>query len=275
MKEYFISRDTTLSGFGRINGYYHLLIDFIIPLFVHSQGDNIKLHIANRRLNPTFAEPIKPGVMSMDRVNHILDQVFGSRLKIVNNTTNKHCGQIWLTRQQKEQYPLPEVIQNVDKWWRADFDNTPGHRGIWGEYDQNHYDFFRETLYKMFDVQDVPSKYITIIKRANDSNTIPRGTKLPRDVSERIQRVIRNDMPCRIVQFEKLTLAETIQTCYETDVLIGQHGAGLANCVFMQPESKIIEYIPYKLPCYHVLADSCGLHYDRTNLKDRVINIKQ
>lgn len=275
MKEYFISKDTTLSGFGKTNGYYHLLIDFIIPLFVHSQDDDILLHVANRRLDPTFDEPVKPGVMPVERVKHILNQVFGDRLKIVNNTSNKHCGQIWLTKQQKEQLPLSKVIQNVDKWWRTDFDNTPGHRGIWGEYSRQHYDYFRDSMCKMFDIQIDSKKYTTIIKRSCDPGTIQRGVNIPHDVTERVQQVFEGEHPCRVVQFEKLTFQETIKTCLETSTLVGQHGAGLANCVFMQPGSKIIEYGPFKLPCYHVLADSCGLQYDRTCLNDQVIDIKQ
>lgn len=242
---------------------------------MHSQGDDILLHVGNRRLDPTFDEPVKPGVLPKERVMYILDQVFGDRLKIVKNTTNKHCGQIWMTRKQKEQLPLSRVIQNVNKWWRTDFDNTPGHRGIWGEYDQDHYDNFRESMYDVLDIQRESKKYTTIIKRSCDTSTIQRGVNLPGDASEQIQRTLNNSTTCRIIQFEKLTFAETVQMCYETDVLIGQHGAGLANCVFMQPGSKIIEYGPYKLPCYHVLADSCGLQYDRTNLNDQVINIKR
>ncbi len=267
MKEYYISKDTTLSGFGKTSGYYHLLIDFIIPLFVHSRGDDILLHVDNRRLDPTFDAPVKPGVLPGQRVKYLLEQVFGDRLKTTINKSKKHCGQIWLTKKQKEQLPLSKVIQNVNKWWRCDFDRDPGHRGIWGEYDQSHYDYFRENMWNKYQTQYRAEKYVTIIERGRGANQ-RNSERSVADIHESIIRLYENSRPCRVVKFENLTFEETVQVCRDSDVLIGQHGAGLANCVFMEPGTKVAEYGPFKLPCYHVLADSCGLNHERINIHD-------
>lgn len=271
MKEYYISKETTLSGFGRTSGYYHLLIDFIIPLFVHARGDDITLHISNRRLDPRFDHPVRPGVMPVDRVNYIIECVFGDRLSYGQNFHNKHCGQIWLTRRQKERLPLPKVIRGVNTWWRADFKATPGHLGIWGEYDLEHYKYFREEMWNKFNIPEPGQYYVTIIHRGADANF--RGKKLPKDICNKIKQQFKTNLPIRIVNFGDLSFEQTVRICRETKVLIGQHGAGLANCAFMELDSTIIEYGPFKLPCYQVLANCCGLVYNRTSLRDDTINV--
>lgn len=271
MKSYYLSKQTVFSGLGRITGYYHLLIDFIIPIYVDSQGEDVTVHVENRCLDATFDRPPRPGVMPNDRVLYIIDCVFGDRINFKKNRENKSCGSIWLNVDQRKNHPLQKILQDQKCWWLVNFDKNPEHRGIWGEYDSAHYSQFRQDMWSRFNITEPKEKFVTIIKRGADVN--PRKGKLPNDVVDRIQNRFKTDIPVRVVDFSKLTFAETIQTCRESKVLIGQHGAGFANSVFMEPGSQIIEYGPYKTPCYCILADSCDLLYNRTSLRDEIINI--
>lgn len=270
MKEYFLSKQTVFSGLGRITSYYHLLIDFIIPLYVDSRGDDITVNVESRCLDPMYNRPVRTGVMSNDRVRYIINSVFDDRITFKNNKNNISCGKIWLNVEQRDTRPLPKILQNIKPWWLSNFETCPQHRGIWGEYDQSHYNFFRENMWYKFNIPEPESYYVTIIYRGEDAHL--RG-KLPKDISNKIEQHFKTSLPTRVVNFGDLTFEQTIQICRESKVLIGQHGAGIANCVFMQPGSEIIEYGPFKLPCYHVLANCCGLLYNRTSLRDSVINI--
>ena len=270
MKEYFLSNKTVFSGLGRITGYYHLLIDFIVPLYIDSRGDDITVNVESPCLDPMHNRPSRPGVLHNDRVKYIISSVFDERITFKKNKNNKSCGKIWLNEEQRNTYPLPKIIQNTERWWLSNFETCPQHRGIWGEYNQSHYEYFRENMWNKFNIPSPECYYVTIIHRGDDANL--RG-KLPRDICNKIKQQFKTNLPVRIVNFGDLSFEQTIRICRETKILIGQHGAGLANCIFMQPGSEIIEYGPFKLPCYQILANCCGLVYNRTYLRDDIINI--
>lgn len=66
-----------------------------------------------------------------------------------------------------------------------------------------------------------------------------------------------------IVQLEYLTLDEQAGLFSNAEYIIGAHGAGLANMVFCQPETKIIELMPHTLLrwCYRQIAMVADLPY--------------
>lgn len=65
------------------------------------------------------------------------------------------------------------------------------------------------------------------------------------------------------IAFEDLTFEAKVRACSEASVIIGLHGAGLANVVFSHPGTHLIEIIDprYANPDFYELAAVSGLHY--------------
>jgi capsular polysaccharide biosynthesis protein len=67
------------------------------------------------------------------------------------------------------------------------------------------------------------------------------------------------------VKYEELTYFETITLMSNANILIGLHGAGLTNCIFMPVNSKLIEFRTTNdnpsNHCYWHLGQSCNLDY--------------
>lgn len=259
MKDYFLSKQTVFSGLGRITGYYHLLIDFIIPLYVDSYPDPVTVHVENRCLDPTFDRPTQPGVLPNSRTLYIIDNVFGDNIQFKKNKQNKECNDIWLNVSERDSYPVHDILKGQKPWWLVNFDKNPEHRGVWGDYNSSYYVKFRQNMWNKFEVEQPGQYYVTIIHRGHEAN--PRGFNTSNDAIEIIRDQFKTELPVRVVDFSKLSFRETISICRETRVMIGQHGAGFANSVFMEPGSSIIEYGPFKTPCYYILANKCGLIY--------------
>lgn len=64
---------------------------------------------------------------------------------------------------------------------------------------------------------------------------------------------------------EDYPLADQISICQHADTILGLHGAGLANLVFMQPKSKVIEIRPDKVynmyTCFFTLCPHFDIDY--------------
>ncbi|MDB5141430.1 MAG: capsular polysaccharide biosynthesis protein [Mucilaginibacter sp.] len=72
-----------------------------------------------------------------------------------------------------------------------------------------------------------------------------------------------NQFNFKIVDPENFTVAEQAKIFSNAKVVLGAHGAGLANIVFCKPGSIIVDiYAPqWIMPCYWVLANKIGLRY--------------
>ena len=65
------------------------------------------------------------------------------------------------------------------------------------------------------------------------------------------------------VYFEQLTFLEQVALMSETSVLLGMHGAGMTNMLFLPPGATVIEMLnaDYGDPCYFRLASCLGVPY--------------
>jgi len=61
----------------------------------------------------------------------------------------------------------------------------------------------------------------------------------------------------------RLSQADQISTFHDANLIIGTHGAGLTNTVFMQPGSLLYELFPSYLvnPCFNFVCQGRGIHY--------------
>jgi hypothetical protein len=68
-----------------------------------------------------------------------------------------------------------------------------------------------------------------------------------------------------IVFFEELSWTKQIEICSQSEIMVGMHGAGLTNMVFMDPGSIVVELrqnlISHELNCFYTLADTIGHLY--------------
>src|SRR5262249_42925515 len=66
-----------------------------------------------------------------------------------------------------------------------------------------------------------------------------------------------------VVTLSQLSFIEQAKLFYTSDVIVGEHGAGLANLVFCREGATVIEIFSafWMYPCFYALARSAGLKY--------------
>jgi len=72
-----------------------------------------------------------------------------------------------------------------------------------------------------------------------------------------------------IIELEKLSVLEQINLFYHSKVVLGIHGAGLTNCLFMKKDSKVIDFIHEKFiqHCFLKLSKILELDYSQVKCK--------
>lgn len=73
-----------------------------------------------------------------------------------------------------------------------------------------------------------------------------------------------------IIRPERLGFVEQASAFANAKIVVAPHGAGLANIVFMQPGSRVVEIMSpnFANPCYEILALASGLLYSRVYFGD-------
>jgi hypothetical protein len=78
----------------------------------------------------------------------------------------------------------------------------------------------------------------------------------------------------RVLIFERMTIEEQLLSSRECDVLMGIHGSGLLNEIFMRKGTVSVQVVPFGLPgrgieiAYGKLAEKMGLTYKQLNVKN-------
>jgi capsular polysaccharide biosynthesis protein len=65
------------------------------------------------------------------------------------------------------------------------------------------------------------------------------------------------------VALSRLSFLEQAAIFYTSDIIVGEHGSGLANLVFCREGTKVIEIFNafWMYPCFYAIARSVGLEY--------------
>ena len=104
-------------------------------------------------------------------------------------------------------------------------------------------DFVRR-LKRSFNVKPTGEKYDTIIERRPYlSHPRTDGKSIDR-VLKNMDEVSRAFPAARIIRLELLTFKEQLQVIVNTKTLYGVHGAGLSWGLFLEPGSKMVEWVP-------------------------------
>lgn len=93
------------------------------------------------------------------------------------------------------------------------------------------------------------------ISRRNSSRSPSNENQLERALEE---------IGFQIIFLEQHSLFEQIEIISSARILVGVHGAGLTNMIWMKEESIVIDIVDaqYWTECYHRLAEICGLEYE-------------
>jgi hypothetical protein len=80
---------------------------------------------------------------------------------------------------------------------------------------------------------------------------------------EEIERMV-SAFGFEIITLSQMSFLEQAAVFYSSDVIVAEHGSGLANLVFCREETKVIEiFSPFRMyPCFYAIAESVGLQYD-------------
>jgi hypothetical protein len=121
---------------------------------------------------------------------------------------------------------------------------------------------------------DGPQSEILVIDRASSNpyyasaaTEVKTSGRERRSVSnmEEVARALAAVGECRQVDAALLSPREQVQAFTTARVLVGQHGAGLANMVWMAPGSTVVEILPPMGPkvlgLFRQLAAACGHRY--------------
>ena len=74
------------------------------------------------------------------------------------------------------------------------------------------------------------------------------------------------DQGFEVIHLETLSWEEQLATCSKANVIVGPHGAGLANALFAEEGTILHEIILASYPnnCFELMASAAGLRYSRT-----------
>lgn len=69
------------------------------------------------------------------------------------------------------------------------------------------------------------------------------------------------------IDFASIPFEKQVKIAWDTDILVGIHGAGLTHAMFMKPGSTVVEIIPKEggMPAFHNVASMMGMQYFRTH----------
>ena len=250
--DFYISHKTRFSGMGVLSKYYHLLIDFCLPILYKSRNiKNINVCIQQG----AFVTLPVAGGMSEQQISNVLKHVFDNRIKLLTlEEQPKHTQDIWLSEDDKKTYIMPEKYNYGVLFERSD---DTRQRGLWSDYPSEYYDVFRNHIHGRVKPEE-HSKQITFVQRQGPGS---RGndTRMIKLIKEKYEQ---SEDTVQIVDFSEMSFEQQVQTCYNTKVLIGRHGGGLTNSIFLQPGTKVVEFGKRQFPCYEIMSRRCGLEYD-------------
>lgn len=214
---------------GSIEHYYHFLLDLLLPL---SQ-------LIQRTPNHCVFE-----IENFGPLTHHLTDFYGNRIEIVPHDDHR------------KKYTMLGM-------------DAIGLRASYFDYSliksQAYFNYF-------VDVEKTPNKIVLIERVRPDSFYLNeahfKGSGATRrsivnhvKLVEVLQDMVQAPYVFQNVVFERMSMEEQVQLMSETAVLIGQHGAGLANAIWMQNGGTVIEFGHNNLKYFEKIAKGNQLNY--------------
>jgi hypothetical protein len=109
-------------------------------------------------------------------------------------------------------------------------------------------------------VSDIKDKIVFVVRAEDDPN---RKITNSLECFDALKNTFK-DYDTISVKFEDISFQSQIDSVKDARLLVGPHGAGMANCLFMQPESCLVEVFPssFMNRVYHRISDKKNMKYD-------------
>lgn len=200
-------------GGGNIEHYYHFIFDLLLPL--------------NLVLNRTSSNVIF-SIKDFGILTSIVLKLFKNRINILSDSNDLfHCEKINLIGMN------PNII-NIDYL---------------------SYRILRKSIFSKLDIKDCnepskillierlpPNSYFLYDAQIKGSGSSRRSIKNHNELKSVISATIRHPYKFQNIQLEKMPFEDQVKNFNTAAVVIGQHGAGLSNVLWMRDESVVIEF---------------------------------
>jgi hypothetical protein len=126
-----------------------------------------------------------------------------------------------------------------------------------------------QRLLKLWEIENVGKiqKRILLVERlpkSSSTNAITRDERRSLENIDELELAISDLGDVKRVSLESLSLVEKARAFREADVVVAQHGAGLANLIFSTQSTSIVEICPYPgKTLFEHMATSFGNKYSR------------
>jgi len=225
---------------------WHIIFDFLIPAYSTIRNN-------------------EGGLMNQERIVFLKDNEFNvfesltsvlSSKQIINIIDHKYPLYfnkvfVGIEKFEKEISPQRDLYDMINFQYQLETLNTEG---------------FRELVYNKFRIEttDTPKNQILIVVRKDKKRDLDN----PDDVIRVIETHCNNCIVSKI-DFSGLSLQQQVSKCSSASVIIGLHGSGLTNVIWMQKSTNhkrriLLEILPYNYWCrnwFHVAANISGVEY--------------
>ena len=215
-----------------INHYFHF-IEVLLGIWAHSQKMNkIQAIISPEKLNDPFAELLKiafPNSKVIDNKNCFIQEC------MIVDRFEKDLG--------IEKVNLNKMLSNSLK--------------ICNE----NYEKLKKIFFKHFNIiEKKPPKNIKELKCIFVMRNSPRNLSNHENFINYLEK--KNNIQAEIVWFEKLSLKDQMALVANTDILIGVHGNGLTNLLWLPEHGATVEIFGnYHHYDYQILSEIAGTEY--------------
>jgi hypothetical protein len=226
-------------GPGSVEHFYHFMCDYILPLYELELSDGI----------------VGKGYVVRDcgPMNVWLDFVFGEDAftKVSREAFNRDASRrLWSRRIQLDRFAFREGIT---------IDPVRFNEVVSAFCDKFLPPITSRDAVTVLDRRPPPSFYLD--GRAEKKG----GGSTRRSISnlDQLTEHISGHRPASLVDFEGMSPAEQLRIINQTDVLIGQHGAGLTHLLFLHDDAVLVELndSDQRLGHFRMLSEGVGLDY--------------
>jgi hypothetical protein len=120
-----------------------------------------------------------------------------------------------------------------------------------------------------FAIDFLRTKFIPLAQKTIDSSNFSKRVFISRNKNS-IRRIKNEEEVFKLFEpygfvkyeLENLSILEQVALFYHAEIIVGEHGAGLANIVFCQPETQVVEIFQARYDAmYWYLSQQVGLRY--------------
>ena len=140
---------------------------------------------------------------------------------------------------------------------------------------QEYLTWYRERVFDHFGIRNPQPRHKLFISR--------RNARIRRTLNEDEVAIALEQRGFRTVQLESLSLADQVRLLAEAQCVVGQHGAGLTNILYMSPGARVVELLstPDQLIHYSLLSENLGIehvqlvHHEARKNADITVNVEK